>query len=109
MFRPGADVVHRIILIGDAGEATDNDPVMLALHQVAGQHARTTVLFLGDTVYPCGVTQWSGRPPLFCRRGQPSAPPAEMARVANAQARARLETQMRALSGTRAEAYFIPD
>jgi hypothetical protein len=50
------DPSYRLILIGDAGAPTPNDET-LALLGVWGDAlpSRTTVLFLGDNVYPSGV------------------------------------------------------
>jgi len=50
------DPVHRLILIGDGGEPLREDPTLAALGRWADAQAeRTTVLFLGDNVYPAGL------------------------------------------------------
>jgi hypothetical protein len=50
------DPVHRLILIGDAGAPSRNDPTLAALGRWGDVRPRdTTVLFLGDNVYPEGV------------------------------------------------------
>lgn len=48
--------VHRLVLIGDAGDPKPADPTLAALGRWSDTHAdRTTVLFLGDNVYPAGL------------------------------------------------------
>ena len=51
------DVEQTLILIGDAGEpAPDGEPVLKALaRELHRQPERTTVVFLGDNVYPDGL------------------------------------------------------
>lgn len=52
------NVVHRIILIGDAGELHQDgrNPVIDAVRQRYNmQDARNTVIYLGDNVYPFGL------------------------------------------------------
>ncbi|HEX6747832.1 MAG TPA: hypothetical protein VF092_11115 [Longimicrobium sp.] len=106
--RPRPGVLHRIILIGDAGKAKDGDSVMVALHEVAAQHPSTTVLFLGDNAYPCGITRWTRTPPAICRMRVPPGTAESPAEYANRQARSRLMAQIHALGGTQAQGYFIP-
>ena len=106
--RPAPGVLHRIILIGDAGKAKDGDSVMVALHEVAAQHPSTTVLFLGDNAYPCGITRWIRMPPPICRMRVPPGSTESPAEYANGQARSRLMAQIHALGGTEARGYFIP-
>ncbi len=52
-----AQITHRVILIGDAGEAEAGDPVLAELRRVAAEFesARTTIVFLGDNIYPDGL------------------------------------------------------
>lgn len=53
------EVNKRIILIGDAGEPSikDKEPVLIALTRMASQVADSTVVvFLGDNIYPIGLT-----------------------------------------------------
>jgi hypothetical protein len=50
------DPAHRLILIGDAGAPLPDDPTLATLGRWAQAHPdRTTVLFLGDNVYPAGL------------------------------------------------------
>lgn len=53
----GGDLVHRLVLIGDAGAPLpESDPTLELLGLWADAHPdRTTVLFLGDNVYPAGL------------------------------------------------------
>jgi hypothetical protein len=52
---PGS-ITHTVILIGDAGAPAPGDPVLSALEQAAARAlSRTTVVFLGDNVYPAGI------------------------------------------------------
>ena len=45
-----------MLLIGDAGEPTDRDPVLAALEREVGHGTgSTTVVFLGDNIYPNGL------------------------------------------------------
>ena len=52
----GGEIVHRLILIGDAGAPRGEDAT-LELLRIWGdaRPQRTTVLFLGDNVYPAGL------------------------------------------------------
>ncbi|MFN8096517.1 MAG: hypothetical protein U0599_30610, partial [Vicinamibacteria bacterium] len=48
-----ADLDARVFLIGDAGVPRPADPVLAALERdVAADSASSTVVFLGDNVYP---------------------------------------------------------
>lgn len=54
------NVYKRIILIGDAGEPSvkDNEPVLVALNKIASEiEDSTIVVFLGDNIYPVGLTE----------------------------------------------------
>jgi len=52
---PGS-VIHTVLLIGDAGAPAPGDPVLSALERAAsGAPSRTTVVFLGDNIYPAGL------------------------------------------------------
>lgn len=52
---PGS-VVGSLFLIGDAGAAKPNDPVLASLTRAAGETpANSTIVFLGDNVYPSGL------------------------------------------------------
>ena len=45
-----------MLLIGDAGDSRDNAPTLEALGRWGNAHpGRTTVLFLGDNLYPQGL------------------------------------------------------
>lgn len=56
------DPVHRLILIGDAGDPLPDDATLAALGRWGDTRPRhTTVLFLGDNVYPAGLRE-SDRP-----------------------------------------------
>jgi hypothetical protein len=47
-----------LILIGDAGAPAPDDPVLVALEQAAARAPdRTTVVFLGDNIYPAGLPE----------------------------------------------------
>ncbi len=49
-------VETRLYLIGDAGAPAPGDPVFKALAgQIAGDPARSVVVFLGDNIYPAGL------------------------------------------------------
>lgn len=51
-----SDPAHRLILIGDAGAPTPDDPTLALLGAWGDAHPeRSTVLFLGDNVYPAGL------------------------------------------------------
>jgi len=64
---PPAEVVHTIFLLGDAGVPTPQDPVLAALTaQVRARPERSTVVFMGDNIYPRGL------PPVG-DRGRPDA------------------------------------
>lgn len=54
-----AQIDHRLILIGDAGDpATDGEPVLiLAARRVRQMPERTTVVFLGDNAYERGMPE----------------------------------------------------
>src|SRR5215207_5935374 len=56
---PLAALDHRLILIGDAGDADPNGERTLALLQqrVRRDPASTTVVFLGDNVYETGMPE----------------------------------------------------
>ena len=57
---PGAaasvEVVHRVVLIGDAGYFLEDDPTLAALDRWATGVESSTVLFLGDNIYNEGLT-----------------------------------------------------
>ena len=52
------NLLHRVVLIGDGGVPMDSEPVLASLGQWANVYPeQTTVLFLGDNVYPAGVEE----------------------------------------------------
>jgi len=51
-----ANLIHRIVLVGDAGVPMESEPVLDSLGRGADVYPEdTTVLFPGDNVYPAGV------------------------------------------------------
>lgn len=54
---PDSAVVHTIFLVGDAGEPyVKDDPIATILtDRISSVQGRSTVLFLGDNVYPAGL------------------------------------------------------
>ena len=84
------EIAHRLILIGDAGDAEPDDFVLAELWRVAGEldGARTTIVFLGDNIYPDGV------------------PPANGPGYDNA--KSRLKTQIEAAIANGAATAFLP-
>jgi len=52
------DLIHRVVLVGDTGVPMEQEPVLELLGQWANAHAsNTSVLFLGDNVYPAGIEE----------------------------------------------------
>ncbi|MCP4908027.1 MAG: hypothetical protein GY910_23895 [bacterium] len=52
------NLIHRVVLLGDAGAPMESEPVLAALTRWADVYADdTTVIFLGDNVYPAGVEE----------------------------------------------------
>jgi hypothetical protein len=49
-----SDVVYRVFLVGDAGNDTVPGKTLRLLHTLAGGQDSTTVVFLGDNIYPQG-------------------------------------------------------
>ena len=49
------EIVHRVLLIGDAGLYLEDDPTLAALGRVAAEAPASTVLYLGDNVYNNGL------------------------------------------------------
>ncbi len=84
-----SDVVWTILLAGDAGAPTDDDPVLGTLSAAAAEAPdRTTVVFLGDNIYPAGLPD--------------SASPDR------AEAERRLLRQVEAVTRVGARAVFVP-
>jgi len=53
-----ADLIHRVVLVGDAGVPMESEPVLASLNRWADTYPeQSTVLFLGDNVYPAGVEE----------------------------------------------------
>ncbi len=67
-----ADIASRVLLIGDAGEpAVVGEPVLRVLSDTAAHlAARTTIVFLGDNVYPAGLTPQTRTQPTTTRKLQ---------------------------------------
>jgi len=86
---PVESVAARVILIGDAGDPAPQDPVLVALRrEIERDPSRTLVVFLGDNIYPRGLSAPG------TRRHQEEA--------------MRLELQLEAARGTSATTVFIP-
>lgn len=82
----GERVLYRLVLIGDAGEPKDPEPVLTAADLWAGrQQGRSHVVFLGDNAYPNGLVE--GR---------------------RADAERRLARQIDAFAPSRAPVTFVP-
>lgn len=55
---PAGRVLQRLILIGDAGEPKEPEPVLTAAREWADRaRGRTSVVFLGDNAYPRGLIE----------------------------------------------------
>ncbi len=53
-----SSLLYRIVLIGDAGQPKPNEPVLKSLKNWTSKASdRTTVVFLGDNMYPDGMTE----------------------------------------------------
>ncbi len=53
-----SSILYRIILIGDAGQPKPDEPVLETLKNWSAKESdRTTVVFLGDNMYPEGMTE----------------------------------------------------
>jgi len=51
-----ADLIHRVLLVGDAGVPRESEPVLEAVGTWGNAHPdQTTVLYLGDNLYPSGL------------------------------------------------------
>lgn len=82
-------IVGTLFLIGDAGAAQPNDPVLAALTRAAAEApTASTIIFLGDNVYPLGL---------------PDSADAERPR-----AEARLNAQIAVARESGARAWFVP-
>lgn len=53
---PALEVVHRVVLIGDAGYFLEDDPTLAALDDWATAVDSASVVFLGDNIYNEGLT-----------------------------------------------------
>lgn len=53
-----SSLLYRIVLIGDAGQPKPNEPVLKSLKKWSSKASdRSTVVFLGDNMYPDGMTE----------------------------------------------------
>lgn len=53
-----AEVLHRVLLVGDAGDTEADSSVFASLGRWAGQMPeRTLIIFLGDNIYPAGMPE----------------------------------------------------
>ena len=53
---PIGEVEYTLLLVGDAGHATRDDPVLAAMSAAAARSpSRTAIVFLGDNLYPSGL------------------------------------------------------
>jgi len=85
----GDTISKRIVLIGDAGQLTNGrHPIVDAVRSLIKLDSNTTVIFLGDNLYPNGLPDNENR----------SYP-------AN---RAVLDTQLSVVAGTKANLYMMP-
>lgn len=51
-------LIHRVVLVGDAGVPMESEPVLASLGLWSNVYPdQTTVLFLGDNVYPAGIEE----------------------------------------------------
>lgn len=53
---PELELIHRVVLIGDAGYYLEDDPTLAALGRWTTDAARSSVVFLGDNIYNEGMT-----------------------------------------------------
>jgi hypothetical protein len=100
---------HRLLLIGDAGDANPNgEPALQTLsEQVRLLPDRTTVVFLGDNIYERGMPEAGA--------SEPAEAAAKTANVllsnvfdSRKEAERSLDAQIDTVRGTRAPAIFIP-
>lgn len=86
---PQAAIVGSLFLVGDAGAPAADDPVLAALGRALGAAPdRSSVVFLGDNVYPAGIPD----------SGDASYP----------EARRRLKAQVDAVVGSGSPVFFLP-
>ena len=53
-----ADVLHRVLLVGDAGDTEAGSSIFASLGRWAGEMPeRTLIIFLGDNIYPAGMPE----------------------------------------------------
>ena len=52
---PAVELVHRMLLIGDAGYYLEGDPTLEALGRLAAEAPSASVVFLGDNIYDSGL------------------------------------------------------
>lgn len=53
---PDFELLHRVVLIGDAGYYLEDDPTLAALSRWTQDPAQASVVFLGDNIYNEGMT-----------------------------------------------------
>ncbi|NNF08168.1 MAG: hypothetical protein HKN21_15495 [Candidatus Eisenbacteria bacterium] len=83
---PQGPLMMRLAFIGDTGEPSPGEPVLMALQKWAGRDAKNTrIVFLGDNIYPEGMTQASYQ-----------------------EAVAKIRPQVESVRRSRASAIFIP-
>lgn len=86
---PQSAIVGSLFLVGDAGAPASDDPVLAALGRALGAAPeRSSVVFLGDNIYPAGIPDPS----------DPGYPEAQR----------RLAAQVDAVVGSGAAIYFVP-
>ncbi|MDZ4258409.1 MAG: metallophosphoesterase [Gemmatimonadales bacterium] len=86
---PESAIVGSLFLVGDAGAPVPDDPVLAALGRALGEvPERSSVVFLGDNIYPAGIPDPS----------DPGYPEAQR----------RLAAQVDAVVGSGAKIYFVP-
>ena len=84
--QPNVPIRYRIILIGDAGEPGEDEPVLKTLGEWAEKHAeKTSIVFLGDNIYDLGLTEKN-----------------------RSKAEAKLEPQLAVVEASQAHGLFIP-
>ncbi|MDX1408866.1 MAG: metallophosphoesterase, partial [Saprospiraceae bacterium] len=99
----GGEVVHKIFLVGDAGEASEaqRDNLALMTDQLKAFGGSATVLYLGDNIYPEGMPPEKDTfPEVVLKDLDKSRPVAEAA----------LMPQIQAVldAGSDVEGYFVP-
>ncbi len=104
-----AQVDHRLLLVGDAGDADPNGEPALELlgRQVRLLPDRTTVAFLGDNVYERGMPE-AGESPAADEAAEAANAVLPKVFDSRQQAERLLDAQIDTVRGTPAEGIFIP-